>query len=171
MVITHRFLHLKFHFHTSKYFHADLKQNAQLSPAFKKCPNNVSSLHKEDDYHGNLPPVTIPDNIPMASEDDIKTLLGRIESSLQAACQISKGGSRIESTETETYDYGKYLHFAVNNGGCYQFLDDVEMVLTTKDRLLHYRSASRVGNTDLGKNRLRMNNFVDQMSRNWNNEC
>jgi uncharacterized protein (DUF1499 family) len=38
----------------------------------------------------------------------------------------------------------------------FRFVDDVEMVLDDKAKLIHFRSASRIGRSDYGVNRKRM---------------
>lgn len=38
----------------------------------------------------------------------------------------------------------------------FRFVDDVELLLDERERVVHFRSASRVGHSDLGANRRRM---------------
>ena len=38
----------------------------------------------------------------------------------------------------------------------FRFVDDVELVIDSDEKLVHFRSASRVGSSDLGTNRRRM---------------
>lgn len=49
----------------------------------------------------------------------------------------------------------KYIH-AEFTSRIFRFVDDVEFVIDDKDRLIHFRSASRLGYSDLGVNRKRM---------------
>src|SRR5262245_536062 len=60
-------------------------------------------------------------------------------------------------TETE-----KYLH-AECASLIFRFVDDVEILLDDAAKLIHFRSASRVGRSDLGVNRQRMEKFRAQM--------
>ena len=53
-------------------------------------------------------------------------------------------------TETENY-----LH-AEATSLIFRFRDDVEFVIDQQANVIHFRSASRVGNSDLGANRVRM---------------
>jgi uncharacterized protein (DUF1499 family) len=52
-------------------------------------------------------------------------------------------------------DRGEYIH-AVFTSRIFRFKDDVEFVFDDKNKLIHFRSASRVGYSDLGVNRKRM---------------
>ena len=48
-----------------------------------------------------------------------------------------------------------YLH-AEFRSSVFRFVDDVEFLVDPKERAIHFRSASRVGYSDLGVNRRRM---------------
>ncbi len=52
-------------------------------------------------------------------------------------------------------DTGKYLH-AEARSRLFRFVDDVEFLLVANERLIHVRSASRTGYSDLGVNRKRV---------------
>lgn len=47
----------------------------------------------------------------------------------------------------------------------FRFVDDIELYLDTEKGLLHMRSAARLGHSDLGVNRKRMNKFVAELQR------
>ena len=49
----------------------------------------------------------------------------------------------------------KYLH-AENSSLIFRFVDDIEFQIDEENKLVHFRSASRVGHSDLGANRKRM---------------
>ena len=53
-------------------------------------------------------------------------------------------------TETENY-----LHFEFRTA-TFKFVDDVEFYLDDKEKLIHFRSAARMGWSDMGVNRKRM---------------
>ena len=53
-------------------------------------------------------------------------------------------------TETENY-----LHFEFRTA-TFKFVDDVEFYLDVKEKLIHFRSAARLGWSDMGVNRKRM---------------
>ena len=48
-----------------------------------------------------------------------------------------------------------YLHVEFTTA-LLRFVDDVEFLLDPDKKLIHYRSASRIGRSDLGTNRRRM---------------
>ena len=50
---------------------------------------------------------------------------------------------------------GHYLH-AEFRSRIFRFVDDVEFLIDAESRVIHFRSASRVGHSDLGANRRRM---------------
>lgn len=45
-----------------------------------------------------------------------------------------------------------------------RFTDDVEFLLSEKENLIHFRSASRLGRKDLGKNRARMESIREKLA-------
>ena len=55
-----------------------------------------------------------------------------------------------------------YLH-AEFTSMLFRFVDDVEFFLDDERRQLHFRSASRVGYSDLGANRRRMERLVEEI--------
>lgn len=50
---------------------------------------------------------------------------------------------------------GDYLH-AEFRSLCFRFVDDVEFLIDSRQNVIHVRSASRVGHSDLGANRKRI---------------
>jgi uncharacterized protein (DUF1499 family) len=54
-----------------------------------------------------------------------------------------------------------YLHVEFKSK-YFRFVDDVEFYLPNNDPIIHIRSASRVGHSDLGVNRKRMNHVREQ---------
>lgn len=64
-------------------------------------------------------------------------------------------------------DEPDYVH-AVVTSRLLRFRDDVEVVIDTAAGRIDYRSASRVGRSDLGVNRRRMQAFVDEVDRRLN---
>lgn len=57
------------------------------------------------------------------------------------------------------FDDGKYLH-AVFTSGVFKFKDDLELLMEAEERLIHVRSASRMGNYDFGVNRRRVKRLL-----------
>ena len=56
-----------------------------------------------------------------------------------------------------------YLHFTFKSL-IFRFVDDVEFLLDTNTRELHFRSASRVGHSDLGANKKRMQRLLEDLA-------
>lgn len=56
-------------------------------------------------------------------------------------------------------DRGEYIH-AVFTSLVFRFKDDVEFVFDDRNKVIHFRSASRVGYSDLGVNRKRMEEII-----------
>jgi len=59
-------------------------------------------------------------------------------------------------------DNGHYLH-ATFTSALFQFVDDMELRLDKKAGVIHIRSASRVGRSDLGANRQRVERIVSDI--------
>jgi uncharacterized protein (DUF1499 family) len=57
-----------------------------------------------------------------------------------------------------------YLHFEFESAWL-KFVDDVEFYFDDKAKLLHFRSASRVGYSDLGANRKRINTILEKLKK------
>jgi uncharacterized protein (DUF1499 family) len=62
---------------------------------------------------------------------------------------------RTELVEEE----GHYLHYTFKTWPI-PFIDDVEFIIDPDAKVIHYRSASRVGHSDLGVNSRRMEKVV-----------
>lgn len=60
-------------------------------------------------------------------------------------------------------DQPDYLHVEFRSL-VFRFVDDVEFLLDDQDKVIHFRSASRLGYSDLGVNRKRMQSIVDAYS-------
>ena len=57
-----------------------------------------------------------------------------------------------------------YLHYEFTSL-IFRFVDDVEFLVDTDKQQIDFRSAARVGHSDLGKNRKRMERISDLLSR------
>ena len=113
-------------------------------PACPDSPNCVSSL-STDEAHA-IKPFSYEGTPAQAWEH------------LKAAVLSGKRVTLIKDT-------GTYLHFEVRSL-IFQFTDDVEFLLQDGDKLIHVRSASRVGHSDFGVNRKR----VEQIRTRFNQE-
>jgi uncharacterized protein (DUF1499 family) len=72
-----------------------------------------------------------------------------------SALQRLKGVLAAEPRTVITVEQGSYLH-AEARSLVFQFVDDIEFLLDTAQQLIHVRSASRSGYSDLGVNRRRV---------------
>jgi uncharacterized protein (DUF1499 family) len=112
--------------------------NGRLS-AMPKSPNAVSS--QADDSNKQV------DALPMtgsAMETKQKII----------SCLKQMGGNTINN-ETENYLYSVFTTRLM------RFKDDVEFYIDKSANLVHFRSASRVGHSDLGANRKRYQVFKE----------
>ncbi len=75
-------------------------------------------------------------------------------SSEEAMQRIKELVEEMPRTKIVTVE-DNYLH-AEFRSSVFRFVDDVEFLVDPKERAIHFRSASRVGYSDLGVNRRRM---------------
>lgn len=101
-------------------------------------PNCVSTLATRDDHK----------MAPLAYGKSDKDVLETIK-------KIVASEKRTKLVETKE----SYLHFEFKTA-LLGFVDDVEFELDPAKKLVHFRSASRVGYSDLGANRKRMEDLV-----------
>lgn len=59
--------------------------------------------------------------------------------------------------QSENYVYMTY------KSSIFKFVDDIELLYSSTDKLLHFRSASRVGYSDMGANRKRIEKIKSQL--------
>ena len=64
---------------------------------------------------------------------------------------------------TTTSESEDYIHFEFTSS-FFRFVDDVEFLLDEESELVHFRSASRVGRSDLGVNRSRMKKITELLA-------
>jgi uncharacterized protein (DUF1499 family) len=106
--------------------------------ALSKCaktPNCVCSEHSDDVDH-YVEPIIIPRNVTV---DALSLLREAIEES----------GGHVES-EAKNYLAATFT------SSIFRFVDDLEIRLDSAQQLIHIRSASRVGYSDMGVNRNRV---------------
>jgi uncharacterized protein (DUF1499 family) len=75
----------------------------------------------------------------------------------QAMAQLKEALAKLGIRVAEEKE--NYLH-AVATTPLMRFKDDLEFVIAPNEKLIHFRSASRLGKSDLGKNRARMNQII-----------
>lgn len=108
--------------------------DGQLSPC-PDMPNCVCSQHPADlDHH----------IAPLSTGGDPAAAWARLQAVLQDT-------PRVEILKREP----AYLQARFKTA-IFRFEDDVEFVLDTDEGVIHVRSASRLGHSDLGKNRKRV---------------
>ncbi|MBJ7536752.1 DUF1499 domain-containing protein [Marinomonas transparens] len=111
---------------------------------FKPCPtspNCVSSQAEKDDLEHYIAPI-----IYHGARKEIQL---SIESYM-----LGKGNARVVTSSLG------YVHFAVKSK-IIGYIDDVEFYLPEADSVVHVRSASRVGYSDMGVNRERVRQVRD----------
>ncbi|MCA9839883.1 MAG: DUF1499 domain-containing protein [Trueperaceae bacterium] len=121
---------------------ADSQTTRSLEPC-PSSPNCISSQADPEDKTHYLAPFAY--TMPEAD------LLDLTESIL-----LSK--PRTELIERD----GNYLHVTFKSF-VFRFVDDVEVLLEPEAKLLHFRSAARLGKGDFGVNRRRMKWLVEEL--------
>ena len=108
-----------------------------INGRLKDCPSspNCVSTQAEDAGHRMEP-------IPFTTSAD------------QAMQCIKDLVAEMPRTKIVTVE-DNYLHVEFRSA-LFRFVDDVEFLIDTEDQVIHFRSASRVGYSDLGMNRRRM---------------
>lgn len=115
-------------------------RNGRLRPC-PESPNCVCSFDNDEEHA--IAPLEAGDD-PAATFDRLRTLL--------------RSMSRVRIVT----DKGSYLH-AEFTTPLLRFVDDVEFLLDADAGVIHVRSASRVGHSDLGTNRQRVEQLRKQL--------
>ena len=116
--------------------------NQQLSPC-PASPNCFCTEYVSDNSHYTSP--------VEYAEEHSSSIQQAIESAILA------GGGRIISTQPN------YLA-ASYHSSIFRYVDDFEVRIDTTSQLIHIRSASRVGRSDLGANLKRIERFKQLLS-------
>ena len=107
-------------------------QSGQLAP----CPSTPNCVNSQSqDAQHSIEPLTY-NSAPTEAMADLKKVIESLEKT-----QII--------TETENYLYAEFTTKLMG------FVDDVEFLLDDTAKVIHVRSASRLGKSDLGVNRQR----------------
>lgn len=83
---------------------------------------------------------------------------GTTTEALQRVIEVLGSWPRVKIVEQRP----NYLHVVCTTRLC-RFKDDLEILTDEAQRLLHYRSASRIGYSDLGANRRRLQQLVSDL--------
>jgi uncharacterized protein (DUF1499 family) len=119
--------------HKSKFGSANGLLNSKLTPCSKK-PNCICTKYPDDKAHYS---------------EAIKLNNINIDGIIKS---IQSTGGVIITTE-DNYIAATYT------SGLFKYVDDFEIRIDTKSQLIHIRSASRVGHSDMGANLKRIESF------------
>jgi alkaline phosphatase D len=116
-------------------------QNEAMSRTLKPCPQSPNCVSTQTDQE--------------KKRRDPIAFSGTAE---EARARIKKVVSAMPRTTLVEED-GNYLHYTFKTWPI-PYIDDVEFVVDPEEQVIHYRSASRVGHSDLGVNSRRMAKVV-----------
>ena len=85
---------------------------------------------------------------------------GTAAEEMQRIKRVIEAQPRAKIVEQDSH----YLH-AEFTSMIFRFVDDVEFFIDDKDKVIQFRSASRVGHSDLGANRRRMNLLCEKINQ------
>lgn len=109
-----------------------------------ECPGTPNCVCSDCDSGDKMPPLQF--------EGEVVPAMTALKDVLR-----KKGISVVEARDN-------YLR-AVAVTPIMRFRDDLEFLFDPQERLIHFRSASRLGKSDLGKNRSRLNEIFAELSR------
>ena len=122
------------------------------SDRLQDCPATPNCVSTEGDPHDAIhfvAPVGLPDGMaPEAAMDAFEALVR-------------------SARRTEVLDRTPLRLRAIDRTAVFRFVDDVEARIDPDARLLHVRSASRVGRGDLGVNRRRVTAWLRELAEAW----
>lgn len=122
---------------------------ADRLPDCPATPNCVSSEGDPRDAVHFVAPLGLPDGLsPEAAMDAFEALV--------------RSAPRSEVLERAPLGLR-----AIDRTAVFRFVDDVDARVDPEARLLHVRSASRVGRGDLGANRRRVSAWLRELSQAW----
>ncbi len=128
--------------------------DARLAPCVQK-PNCVCSEYADDQSHFVLP-IELSWGLPNSSAA-VESVLEHTQGDIMRIAKeavITLGG-QLQIDDKREEGYSSYLA-ATFQSALFGFVDDVELRFDSKYNLLHLRSASRVGHSDFGANRKRI---------------
>jgi uncharacterized protein (DUF1499 family) len=112
----------------------------------------------------NLPPCPTSPNCVSSQASDKAHFIApfKIVGAFDVASLALKNALLRQSRTVITQEMENSLH-AEATSLIFRFVDDVDIILDSKARLFHIRSASRVGYGDFGVNRKRLENLRSQL--------
>ncbi|HEY4732870.1 MAG TPA: DUF1499 domain-containing protein [Gammaproteobacteria bacterium] len=117
----------------------------QFDGRLRACPDTPNCVSSEDDGLSSF-------IAPMGFQDSAVDAWAAAKNTLQAM------GGTIQKEEAD------YL-WATFITRIFRFVDDVELRMDEQNRIIHIRSASRVGRSDLGLNRKRVEEFRERFKK------
>lgn len=111
-----------------------LKNIGLKNGKLQRCPEALNCVCSQYEDKFYIPPITYKGDSPM---EDLKNYLER------------------ERAYTIIKEDGPYIHGSISTKRL-KFVDDLEFLLDEENRLIHVRSASRLGIWDIGANRRRV---------------
>jgi len=115
-----------------------------VSGRLLKCPGTPNCITSEDRNHPSFAEPVILDTLP-------EVVWKKVDQTVR-----DMGGTIVMKNET-------YLH-AIFVSPLFRFVDDMELRLDTEEKIIHFRSASRTGYSDMGVNRKRLEEFRQRIS-------
>lgn len=124
------------------------KRTGMINNKFKPCPktpNCVSTMAPKEDKKHFITPISYNSS----QEEAVEKMIQIINS--------------LKGTTITVKDIN-YIH-AIFSTKLLRFKDDVEFYFDDSSKLIHFKSASRIGSSDLGTNRKRMEKIKNLYSR------
>ena len=112
-----------------------------------KCPDSPNCVSTQSD-----------------SEDHRMDSIGFPGEADQAVAKIKRTLEKSFSRARLVNENEGYLHYEFTSL-IFRFVDDVEFFVDDETKQIHFRSASRVGHSDLGANRRRMEKITQELSQ------
>lgn len=118
-------------------------------PPCPASPNCVSSEADPSDAQHFVAPLPLP-------------------AALSPAAALAEFAALIDATpRARVLEGGELRLRAIQRTALFRFVDDIEARVDPEARLLHVRSASRLGYSDMGVNRRRVEGWLSTLARSW----
>ena len=131
-------------------------------PPRTDVPSLTRRVHPTDSMQRQLKPCPDSPNCVSTQSSQAKKKREPIPfagTAAEAIARLKRVVGDMARTELVAED-GNYLHYTFKTWPI-PYVDDVEFIVDDREKVIHYRSASRVGHSDLGVNSRRMKKVVD----------
>lgn len=115
----------------------EMRISTSMERTLKACPNSPNCVSTQTDQEKKLMRPLVFTGTVEDAQSKLRAMIGE-----------------MPRTKLLTEEPG-YMHFAFTTWPI-PFVDDVEFLFSAEEQLIHFRSASRVGHSDLGVNASRM---------------